>query len=185
MEHLRKLITHRIRDASTDITTARVGTFEALVSAHVLVLHTKSAVNGPGLTKLLEQAKTQDVLRPTVFLVCKLVSALKKTIKDRAADHDIELHVLTSHTGAFFSLLAVGVDAFRLPQMPAAVMLLAAPPRDVPHPATMSATDPLAIMYGAREGDTLRIIHRKGVDLDDNPHGTLSSCPIVLRQVVA
>ena len=122
MEHLRKLITHRIRDASTDITTTRIGSFDALVSPHVLVLHTKSAVNGPGLTKLLEQAKTKDVLRPTVFLVCKLVSALKKTIKDRAADHDIDLHVLTSHTGAFFSLLAVGVDAFRLPQMPATVM---------------------------------------------------------------
>ena len=168
-----------IRDATLQ---SKACVYEAHASSSALVLRMRGVLKAVNLTEVLELASRASVLRSTVFVLCRSVSALPKTLADRASNHDIQLNVMCSEPDSkYFSLLALGIDVFELGQMPLRVEKVA------PYlkPAHMLSSDPIAVMYGLKAGDFVRIVHRKGADLENNDFGIYSGCPVVLRQVVS
>ena len=111
------------------------------------------------------------------------MSALRKTLADRSETYGVRLTVFSaSPSDAQYSLLALGIDVFALPQWPHRVRLVQG---RVGRTAEMPADDALAEVYGLKPGDCALITHRKGCDLEDNKYHTYTSDPFVFRTVVA
>ena len=70
--------------------------YEAQASNQAAVLRMRGVLKAVNLTEVLELALKAGVLRPTVFVLCRSVSALPKTLADRASNHEVVLNVMCS-----------------------------------------------------------------------------------------